>query len=604
MNDKSNAQLPERSNLPHAGVWDLEIVYRSAHAWEKEFESLRPCLSRFVCFRNCLTESPDILKQAIEAKDNLERLAEKVYVYAHLKSDEDTSNSEHRSRLERIRGLMAEISGESAWFEPELLAADPEIMDRFIAAPELTLYKRGLTELLRFRPHALSASEERILGMASDVMATPHKVFSVLNDADLRFPSVPDGNGKKIELTHGNYLKFMENPDREIRRAVFGAMYDTYECFSNTFSTMLDGEIKQHVLLAKLRDYPSALNAALFDDHISGAVYHNLIHTVHEKISALHEYMALRAEVMNLQKIDMYDLFQPLVPESRMEVDWPLAAKWVKAALQPLGEDYCAKAEKAFAERWIDVYECRGKRSGAYSSGSYDTSPYILMNFHGTLNDVFTLAHELGHSLHSYYSHQAQPYHYADYSIFVAEVASITNELLLHDYLMRHADSENLKSHLLGHLADEIRGTLFRQTQFAEFELEIHRLVENSVPLSPDLLNKNYYKLNSQYYGEAVVADQRIAMEWARIPHFYYNFYVYKYATGFAAAVQLSKNLLHGSQDLRDAYFGFLKAGSSKDVLDIMKDAGVDLSTPEPICAALELFQRTVRQLRSRIIRD
>jgi oligoendopeptidase F len=495
--------------------------------------------------------------------------------------------------------LFAEISGKAAWFDPEVMAIDRAVMDKFLEAPELAFYKRSLKELLRSRPHTLSEKEERILGMASDVMSAPQKTFTMLNNADMKFPEVTTENGTSVELTHGNYIKFLESSNREIRREAFEAMYDTYIKFRNTFASTLDGTIKRHVLSSKLRNYPSALNAALFSDNVPEEVYTNLIQAVNDKLPGLHDYMKLRAEVMNLESLNMYDIYNPLVPECKIEVSWEQAVEWVKEALKPLGEDYCKNLDKAFSQRWVDVLECRGKRSGAYSSGCYDTYPYLLLNFHGTLNDVFTLAHELGHSMHSFYSNQTQEYHYADYSIFVAEVASTTNEMLLHDYLMKNNTDKNVKAYLLCHLADEIRGTIYRQTQFAEFELDIHQKAEQSIPLTPDLLSEEYFKLNSKYYGESVAADKRIEMEWARIPHFYYNFYVYKYATGMSAAIKLSENILSGDKQKLDDYFGFLKAGDSKDVLDIMKDAGVDLSTPEPVHAAMDVFANTVKELRT-----
>ena len=504
--------------------------------------------------------------------------------------------------VDRAGSLFAEISGKTAWFDPEIMAISKKRMTELLATPELSFYKRSLEELLRSRPHTLSEKEERILGLSSDVMGTASKTFSILNNADMRFPKITDEDGKRVELTHSNYIKFLESKKRRVRKKAFRGMYTTYTKLRNTFATTLDGTIKKHVLSAKLRNYPSALNAALFSDNVPEKVYMELIQAVHDKLPALHKYMQLRCEVLDLEQIDMYDVFTPLVPECKLEVSWDKAKELVQEAFKPLGKEYCENLNQAFDQRWVDVLENRGKRSGAYSSGCYDSYPYLLLNFNGTLNDVFTLAHELGHSMHSFYSHQEQEYHYADYRIFVAEVASTTNELLLHDHLMKTTDDDNVKAYLLCHLLDQLRGTLYRQTQFAEFELWLHQQSEKSIPLNADMLSKKYFELNAEYYGKSVKPNQRIEMEWARIPHFYYNFYVYKYATGISAAVQLSRNILSGDAEKIKDYFAFLKAGDSKEVLDIMKDAGVDLSTPEPVYAALDLFNDTVDQLRKLLI--
>jgi len=599
----STDRVLNRKEVPKDMTWDLKAIYSTPEDWEKDFASIPALVDKFMTFKGKLADSAESLRKAIETEDAMERLAEKVYVYAHLRSDEDTSDSANRSRVDRAQSLFAEISGKTAWFDPEIMAIPKKKMDELLAAPILSFYKRSLEELLRSRPHTLSEKEERILGMSSDVMGTASKTFSILNNADMRFPKITDEEGNRVELTHGNYIKFLESPKRRVRKKAFRGMYTTYTKLRNTFATTLDGTVKRHVLSAKLRNYPSALNAALFSDNIPEEVYMELIQAVHDKLPALHKYMQLRCDVLDLEQIDMYDVFTPLVPECKVEVTWEKAKEMVKEAFKPLGKEYCENLNQAFEQRWVDVLENRGKRSGAYSSGCYDSYPYLLLNFHGTLNDVFTLAHELGHSMHSFYSHKEQEYHYADYQIFVAEVASTTNELLLHDYLMKNTDDDNVKAYLLCHLLDQLRGTIYRQTQFAEFELWMHQQSEKSIPLNADMLSKKYFELNAEYYGESVKANQRIEMEWARIPHFYYNFYVYKYATGISAAVELSRNILSGDEQKIKNYFGFLKAGGSKDVLDIMKDAGVDLSTPEPVHVALDLFNDTVDQLKKLLIK-
>jgi oligoendopeptidase F len=599
--DQEIKKLPQHSELPIAMTWDLSPMYKTIADWETDFTALDQLEKTFITYKGRLAESAQILREAIEASDALERLAEKIYVYAHLKSDENTADSTNRSYVDRAAGRFAQISGSTAWFDPEIMAIDENKMSQFLASEELAFYRNSLEKLLKERSHTLSAKEERILGLSSDVMGSASKTYSMLNNADMKFPVLTDENGDQVTLTHGNYINFLESGDREVRSKAFEAMFKTYKKLRNTMASTLDATVKRHVLNANLRNYPSALEASLFSDDIPLSVYNNLIDAVHSKLPVLTDYFSLRAEVLGLDKLDMYDIYTPLVQECKVKVSWEDACKWVKAALKPLGEEYCTQLDKAFEQRWIDVNECEGKRSGAYSSGCYDSYPYILHNFTGTLSDVFTLAHELGHSMHSFYSRQAQEYHYADYTIFVAEVASTTNELLLHEYLMQQDNDDKFKAYLLCHQADQIRGTVIRQTMFAEFEKFIHEQAEQHIPLTADLLSEEYFKLNKKYHGSIVDPNQLIEMEWARIPHFYYNFYVYKYATGLAAAGQLAQNILSGDAKKLAAYLGFLKAGDSKDPLEIMLDAGVDLTTPAPVEAILDTMQVAVDELREKL---
>ena len=582
-------------------TWDLTAMYKDLTEWEADFNKIRPAAEKFLSYKGRLAESPAVLREAIEVSDEFDRLASRVYVYCHLKSDENTADNKNRARQEKVEALLASLSETDAWFDPEIMSIPDEVMNRFLEAPELAFYKRSLLELLRGKPHTLTEPEERLLGTLGDVLGSSDKAFEMLNDADMDFGSVRGETGKSEKLTHGSYRKFLESPDREVRKRAFKKMFSSYRKLRNTFAATLDGTVKRHVVSSKIRHYNSALEAALSSDNVPGNVYRNLISTVHDNLGAFYEYMRLRKEVMGLDQLDMFDMYNPLLPNCRKEYSFAQAVELVKAALKPLGEDYAKNLEKAFTQRWVDVPERKGKRSGAYSSGCYDSYPYLLLNYNNTLNDVFTLAHELGHSMHSFYSNRTQEYHYADYSIFVAEVASTTNELLLFNYLLENTADKDFRAFLLGHLLDEIRSTIYRQTMFAEFELIMHELAEAGEPLSADLLCEKYEELNALYYGPHVKPDKLISMEWARIPHFYYNFYVYKYATGMSAAIQLAENLRSGDPAKREAYFGFLKAGDSKDVLDIMKDAGVDLSTPAPIEAALRFFGKTVEELRQEL---
>ena len=579
-------------------TWDLAALYPSLADWERDAKKIRPLTEKFAAYRGRLSESPAVMREAIEAQDAASRLTAKVYTYAHLLSDEDTSNNVNRARVDKLDALLASLSELEAWFEPEFMKIPDAKMKKFLASRELAFYRRSMEELLRDKPHTLSEPEERILGILSDALGSSAGTFELLNDADLTFGSVRDGSGKLVKLTHGSYRKLMEDSDRSVRRTAFKKLYRRYKEFRNTFASTLDGEIKTHAADAKLRKYPSCLASALSDDNVPEQVYTNLIDTVHAKLECFYPYMELRRKMMKLDKLDMYDIYNPLLPAVTERYTFDRAEKLVKEALAPLGEEYVRDLGRAFKERWIDAPERKGKRSGAYSSGCYDSYPYLLLNYNSTLDDVFTLAHELGHSMHSFYSHRAQKYHYAGYRIFVAEVASTTNEILLSEYLLKRAKTSEQRAYLYGHLLDEIRGTIYRQTMFAEFELKLHRKAEAGVPFTADELTNEYYELNKLYYGDAVKADPLIGLEWARIPHFYYDFYVYKYATGMSAALVLAKNLLSGDAAKREAYLGFLRAGDSKDVLDIMKDAGVDLSTPAPVAAALDYFGDTVEKLR------
>ena len=591
-------KLPERNDIPAELTWDLSVMYKNEEDFENDFAGLAPMCAEFEKLKGHLLDSPEILLKAIELSDSISRLGEKLYVFAHLRSDEDTSNNQNRARMDRISAAFAEISGSLAFFEPEILAGDEKKIREWIEKEPLIFYKRSIEELLRGKAHTLSAAEERLLGLYSDVMGNSDEVFSILNDSDMEFDKISDGKGNKVQLSHGNYYSFMINPDRRIRRNAFKAMFKAYSKFRNTFAATLSGTVKRHIVSSQARHYESALEAALFGDNIKVDVYKNLIKAVHAKVHYLDKYIRLRRKMLKLKKIDMYDLYNPLLAQIDLKYTFDEAKELVMKALAPLGEEYCSLLQKAFDSRWIDVMENKGKRSGAYSSGCYDSPPYLLLNFNGTLNDVFTLAHELGHSMHSYYSNRNQHYHYADYSIFVAEVASTTNELLLSEYLLKTASDPDLRAYLLGHLADEIRATIYRQTMFAEFELKIHELAAKNIALSADVLSEHYYKIHQSYYGNAIPEpDEMIAMEWARIPHFYYNFYVYKYASGMSAALKLKDNILSGEPELVNAYFSFLKAGDSLDVLDIMRNAGVDLSTPAPVEDALDTFGRVVDEL-------
>lgn len=586
--------IPTRQELSENVCWDLTPLYRDSSDWENDFKKLDTLLARFQTFKGHLADSAATLRDAFIAGDELGLLGEQLAVYAHLKHDENTADSTNNARQDRISAKGAEIAGETAWFDPELMAIPREQFDAYLNAPELAFYKRTLEETERERAHTLSEPEERILGMGADALSTAGKVYGVLHDADMRFAKFKDRDGRMVELTNGNLRKYQEDTDRNVRKRSFTTCYAAYKSLANTYAAILDGTVKTGVLEAKLRGYPSARAMALHDDNIPLSVYDNLIDTVHAALPGLYRYFKVRADLLGLKKLRMYDLTCPLVPDAEESFPWEKGVALVQEALKPLGEEYCSALKHAFSDRWIDIYECRGKRSGAYSSGSFRTPPYVLLNYSGNLDSVFTLAHELGHSMHSYYSDRAQEYHYAGYRIFAAEVASTTNELLLYRHLMANASDPKTKAHLLTYLLDTIRGTAFRQTMFAEFERDIYRWSEEGEPLTEQALSDHYFKLNKFYHGPAVNTDKVIRYEWARIPHFHYGFYVYKYATGISAAAALSRDILNGKTD---RYMGFLKAGDSKDVIDILKDAGVDFNTPAPVEACMQLFNDAVTEL-------
>jgi oligoendopeptidase F len=450
--------------------------------------------------------------------------------------------------------------------------------------------------LLRQKPHVLSAEEETILGLAGDVFSTPHQVFGMLTNADLTFQPAVGSDGEAHPVTNGSYGPLMENRDRALRRSAFESLYAGYGAHKNALAALLAGQVKTHVLEARVRRFGSSLEAALFPDNVPPAVYHALVAAVGGALPLFHQYVALRGRRLGLNDLDMWDVLVPIVPEVEVKVDWAQCRRWVLDALAPLGEEYLAVAERAFGDRWFDIWENTGKRSGAYSTGAYGHKPFVLLNFHGTLDDVFTIAHELGHSMHTWLSQSIQPFRYSGYPIFLAEIASTTNEALLLHHLLKITDDPRLRAYLLNHYCDAARGTLFRQAMFAEFELEIHRRAEAGEPTTAEALSEFYYQLNARHYGPAIRADERIGLEWLRIPHFYYDFYVYKYATGFAAAQVFSRRVLEGGA-ARDRYLDFLRSGSSRDPLETAQRAGVDLSDPATVKQAFVLFEQAVRDL-------
>jgi len=591
-------QLPERKDIPVEDTWRLEDIFATDQAWEEEFKNIQDSLPKGEQYRGKLGESADVLWDALQFQDEITERLGRLYTYSHMRYDQDTGNTFYQGMDDRAKNLYSQASSIFSYIVPEILTIEEEKLNRFMdEKEELTLYRQVLKEINLQRPHVLSAEEEALLAQASDVLSASSNTFGMLNNADLRFPSIKDENGQEVELTHGRYTRFLESADRRVRKEAFEAMYQTYGQYRNTFASTLAGTVKKDNFYAKVRNYSSAREAALSANNIPESVYENLVGAIHDNLHLLHRYVRLRKKILGVDELHMYDLYTPLVKDVKMEIPYEDAKNYVLKGLAPLGEDYVSVLNEGFDNRWVDVHENRGKRSGAYSSGAYGTNPYILMNWQDNVNNLFTLAHEFGHSVHSYYTRKNQPYQYGDYSIFVAEVASTTNEALLNDYLLKEIDDEQKRIYLLNHYLEGFRGTVFRQTMFAEFEHLIHKMAQEGVALTAESFTQTYYDLNKKYFGDDIVIDEEIGLEWSRIPHFYYNYYVYQYATGFSAAAALSSQILEEGQPAVDRYLGFLEAGSSDFPIEVLKKAGVDMTSPEPIKAACKVFEEKLTEL-------
>jgi len=598
-NESAVKKLPARNEVATENTWKLEDIFANDEAWEQEFNEVKGLLPGVQEYQGKLGESADQLYNALQLQDKLLERLGRLYTYAHMRYDQDTTNSFYQGLDDRIKNLYSQAGSALAYIVPEVLAVDEAKIKGFLEEKaELKLYEHALEEINLQRPHVLSAEQEALLAEAAEVMSSPSNTFGMLNNADLEFPSIKDENGEEVEITHGRYIRFLESEDRRVREDAFKAVYKTYGSFRNTFASTISGNIKKDNFNARVRKYESARHAALAANNIPESVYENLVNTVNDNLHLLHRYVKLRRKVLGLEKLHMYDLYTPLVKNVKMEIPYAEAQDYVLKGLAPLGEEYNSVLKEGFENRWVDVYENKGKRSGAYSSGAYGTNPYILMNWQDNVNNLFTLAHEFGHSVHSYYTRKTQPYPYGSYSIFVAEVASTCNEALLNDYMLKTIDDEQKRLYLLNHYLEGFRGTVFRQTMFAEFEHMIHQKAQNNEALTADSLTKDYYELNKKYFGEAdIEIDEEIGLEWSRIPHFYYNYYVYQYATGFSAATALSKQILEEGQPAVERYIDFLKAGSSDYPIEVLKKAGVDMTSSKPIEDALKVFEEKLNEM-------
>lgn len=591
-------KLPARSEIAEADKWALEDLFLTDADWEAAVKQLEEQLAQLKGYAGKVSASADALYAYLTLADETENLFEKVLVYSNEKMHEDMGNSTYQGYAAQAQAAAARLSAAEAFFEPELLAMEESRLQGFLKEePELEKYRLLIDRVWRRKAHTLSAAEEEILAKTYEMATAPDDIFSMFNDADAKFGTIRDENGKEVELTHGRFGGFMESSDRRVRKEAFEALYQTYDQFQNTLAATYSANVKKAKFYADVRKYPSALAAALAPGNIPTEVYDNLIETVHRFLPAMYRYVALRKRALGVEELHMYDVYVPLVADQTKKIPFAEAKEIVKRGLAPMGEEYVSHLEEGFDHRWIDVYENRGKRSGAYSWGAYGTHPYVLLNYQGKLDDVFTLAHEMGHALHSWYSNANQPYVYSGYLIFVAEVASTCNESLLMQYLLKESKDKKEKAYLLNHFIDQFKGTLFRQTMFAEFEKITHEMYAKGESLTAERLCAVYMDLNRKYFGEEMVSDPQIALEWARIPHFYTEFYVYQYATGFSCAIALSKRILEmGEAGVAD-YMKFLKGGCSKDPIELLKMAGVDISTPKPVEDALQLFEELVSEL-------
>ncbi|MGX2958954.1 oligoendopeptidase F [Peribacillus sp. JNUCC 23] len=592
--------LPARSEVVVEDTWRLEDIYVTEEDWETAFQEVKEDLLKADAYKGTLGESAEKLFAVLQYQNQVWEKLGKAYTYSHMRYDQDTTNSFYQGMDSRIKSLVAQASSAFSYIVPEILSIEESKISEFLnEKEELRLYAHALEQINLQRPHILSAEKEALLAQASEVFDASSNTFGMLNNADLVFPTIKDENGEEVEITHGRYIRFLESEDRRVREDAFKGVYETYGKFRNTFASTLAGQVKSDNFNASVHNYESARHAALSDNNIPEMVYDNLVQTVNENLHLIHRYIDLRKKVLGLEELHMYDLFTPLVKEVKMDVTYDEAKEYILKGLAPLGEDYLNVLKEGFENRWVDIHENKGKRSGAYSSGAYGTNPYILMNWQDNVNNLFTLAHEFGHSVHSYYTRKHQPYPYGNYSIFVAEVASTCNENLLNDYLLDTIEDEKKRIYLLNHQLEGFRGTLFRQTMFAEFEHTIHKKAQDGEALTAEVLTQEYYELNKKYFGPNITIDEEIGLEWARIPHFYYNYYVYQYATGISAATALSKQILEEGEPAVRRYLEFLKSGSSDYPIEVLKKAGVDMTKAEPIQEALKVFEAKLTELES-----
>lgn len=598
--ENNMSKVVKRSEADEKYMWNMKDMYENDGLWEDDVKEAESLINGMPAYIKVMDESPKKLLSLLEYDTEISKKLEKIYVYANQKSHEDMGESKYQDMAGRAQNLMVKYQMQSAPVTPAIMKIGRKKISEYTEADNnpngLPLYKRYFELIFRKEEHILDADKEELLAGVNDLSETPSDIFAMFNNADIRFDDITDKNGESHQLTHGKYTAYLRSKDRTLRENAFKELYEKYGNYRNTLAAAYRGNLKQHNFYAKVRKYDSGMQYSLSDANIPVRVYNSLIDATHENIGLLHRYIPLRKKVMDVSELHMYDLYVPMVSDVNMNIDYEEAKQIVIKGLAPLGEDYINELKGGLSGGWIDVYENEGKRTGAYSWGAYGTHPYVLLNHQNDLNSVFTLAHEMGHALHTYYSDANQPYIYAGYKIFVAEVASTCNEALLVNYLIKNSKSENEKKYLINYFLEQFRTTFFRQTMFAEFEKITHEKCAAGQTLTADVLCEIYKELNAFYFGEDAVIDDEIALEWARIPHFYTPFYVYQYATGFAAAVSISSAILSGNEDVLLGYRTFLKSGGSLDPIDLLKLCGVDMLTPEPVNEAMKVFESLLNQ--------
>ncbi len=598
-------KLPKRDEVAVELTWRLEDIYDDEAKWEAELKKATEVADKMATFAGTLAEGAQKLYELCKLNEDLELLLDRVYGYGHMREDQDTTNSKYQSFQQRAMSVYASAGEKTAFMSPEILSlSDEKLGEYYSEIPELDRYKRMIGEIRRLKDHMLDSEREQLLASAQELQGASQKSFGMLVNADLKFPTVKDSKGEEVQLSNGRFVPTQMSKDRELRKASFEAFYGRYEEFKNTWASMYDGEVKGRIFEAKARKYNSAFEAAVDHNNVSPSVCDNLFASIHDNMDKMHRYVSLRKKLLGVDELHMYDVYVAMLPEYDMKVTYDEAKEISLKALAPLGEDYIAVVKEAYENRWIDVIENEGKRGGAYSGGVYGVHPYMLLNYNDTLNDAFTLVHEMGHSMHTWYSTKAQTIVDAGYKIFVAEVASTTNEVLLYHYMKDHAQTTEEKAYIINHFLESFKSTMFRQTMFEEFERKTCEMAEAGTPLTAEALYDVYLGLNKQYFGDEMISDPQIGWEWCRIPHFYYNFYVYQYATSFAAAVAIADKILKEGESAVAKYKEFLSGGCTKDPVSLLKIAGVDLTTRKPIDAALAVFGEAITEMENLNVTD
>ena len=591
-------ELLKREEVRVEDTWNVADMYATEADWEADLAKAEGLVAEIEALEGKCTASAQNLLTVLNNYAQSHQILSLAYNYAQRLFDQDQKNTKHQAMAAKVGALHAKCAAKTAFIDPEILETPDEVLEGYYAElPELELYRKFIAEINRLKPHRLSAEMEKLVAMTAEMSDTAADTYSIFNNADLTFPEIEDENGEKVRITHGRFVSLLESADRRVRKDDFEQFYSTYEKFLNTIASLYNGQVKQQIFHAKARKYDTTLEAAVDGNNVSPSVYKNLVDTINANLDKMHRYVKLRKKCLGVDELHMYDIYTPMIPDMAKNIPFEEAKETVLKALAPLGEDYVAKVREGFENRWIDIYENQGKRSGAYSAGAYGVHPYVLLNYNGTLDNMFTLAHEMGHAMHSYYSNEAQPFIYSHYKIFVAEVASTCNEILLMEYLLKNTTDKKERAYLLNHYLDSFKGTVFRQTQFAEFEMRTNAMVEAGESLTAENLCALYLELNQKYYGPDMISDKEISYEWARIPHFYYNFYVYQYATGFTSAVAIAHSILKEGAPAVERYKKFLSGGCSDAPVELLKIAGVNLETPAPIQSALDVMGEIIDEM-------